>query len=150
MHGKESCRIYSLARISDDQSIPFVKYEKIKKPYFNVALILCLLPLSKMQQLNDNVFIHWSLLPNSHHEQPPYMVASCNHWSSDLRRWGKVRMGNLGNQIHHGIKHIQSVNCSALNMTKCQSFRKFWHFFDGIYYVIWQSKYIVRDSSNES
>ena len=42
VHGKESCRIYSLARISDDQSIPFVKYEKIKKPYFNVALILYL------------------------------------------------------------------------------------------------------------
>ena len=55
------------------------------------------------------------------------MVASCNHWSSDLRRWGKVRMENLGNHIHHGIKHIQPVNCSALNMTKCQSFRKFWH-----------------------
>ena len=58
-----------LARISDDQSLPFVKYEKIKKPHFNVAHILCLLPLSKMQQLNDNVFTHWSLLPimSNHH-----------------------------------------------------------------------------------
>ena len=27
--------------------------------------------------------------------------------------------------------------CSALKMTKCQTHWKIWHFFDGIYNVIW-------------
>ena len=39
------------------------------------------------------------------------------------------------------IMGIYNTGCffywSALKMTKCQTLRKFWHFFDGIYNVIW-------------
>ena len=44
-----------------------------------------------------------------------------------------------GNHVSGHDVNIQGVifNCSALKVTKCQTLRKFWHFFDGFYYVIW-------------